>query len=159
MRLPIVVHVFLVRHQMVLLARRTNTGFEDGNYGPVGGHLEPEESLLECAIRECQEEIGVTLIPTAVRIVGVTHYTSPTGNGIDFFLQATEWQGEPIPLAECDQLSWALPEDLPSNTIPFVRRALEKHMQSRRWFDEIGFSYPNPEEFVGTYEREQTKGS
>lgn len=156
MRLPTVVHVFLTRHQKILLARRANTGFEDGNYGPVGGHLEPDESLLECAIRECQEEIGVTLVPTAVHIVGVTHYTSPTGDGIDFFLHATDWQGEPTPLAECDELCWVSLDDLPVNTIPFVKRALEQHVQEGRWFDEIGFPNSNLEGFLEPHGRART---
>ena len=87
--LPVVAHVFLIRGETVLLARRAGTGFEDGRYGPVGGHLEPGETLVQAAIRECEEEIGVRLEPAALELLGVTHYTSPTGDGIDFFFRAT----------------------------------------------------------------------
>jgi hypothetical protein len=38
-KLPVAVHTFLLRSGAVLLLRRSDTGFEDGNYGPVGGHL------------------------------------------------------------------------------------------------------------------------
>lgn len=58
-RLPVAVHTFLLRSGSVLLLRRCNTGFEDGNYGLVGGHLEGGESVTQAAIRECREEVRV----------------------------------------------------------------------------------------------------
>ncbi len=137
-RLPVVAHVFLIRDDTVLLARRANTGFEDGNYGPVGGHLEPGETIIQAAVRECWEEIGVRLIPSDLKVIGVTHYTSPEGDGIDFFLRATQWTGEPIAKSECDDLCWYNLNNLPSNTILFVRRALEHHLINKVWFDESG---------------------
>ncbi len=140
LKLPVVAHVFLVRDETVLLARRADTGFEDGNYGPVGGHLEPGESVFAAAVRECREEVGVELEPTALEVVGVTHYTSPTGDGIDFFLRATRWAGEPTVTSECDDLRWCALDALPSNTIPFVRRALEHHLVAGVWFDETGWT-------------------
>lgn len=123
----------------MLLARRSGTGFEDGHYGPVGGHLEPGETIFQTAIRECKEEIGVALEPSALRILGVTHYTSEAGDGLDFFFRATRWAGEPTPVADCDDLRWCDLDNLPELTIPFVRRALEQHLLAGVWFDETGW--------------------
>jgi 8-oxo-dGTP diphosphatase len=91
--LPVVAHTFLLCSGSVLLLRRANTGFEDGSYGPVGGHLEGGESVKQTAIRECREEIGVEIDLADLKVVGVTHYNSPTGEGIDFFPGARERQG------------------------------------------------------------------
>ncbi len=124
----------------MLLARRRDTGFEDGNYGPVGGHLEPGETIIQAAIRECWEEVGVGLEPNDLQIIGVTHYTSPTGDGIEFFLRAERWTGEPFAKAECDDLHWCTLDTLPQNTISFVRRALEHHLINEVWFDESGWT-------------------
>ena len=123
-----------------MLARRADTGFEDGCYGPVGGHLEPGESIFVTAVRECREEVGVDLEPAALKVIGVTHYTSPTGDGIDFFFRAARWAGEPTVTAECDDLRWCPLDALPENTIPFVRRAVERHLLSGTWFDETGWA-------------------
>lgn len=65
--LPVVAHTFLLRSGAVLLVKRCDTGFEDGNYGPVGGHLDGGESIRQAAIRECREEIGVEIDPGALR--------------------------------------------------------------------------------------------
>jgi 8-oxo-dGTP diphosphatase len=138
-KLPVVAHTFLLRSGSILLQRRSNTGFEDGNYGPVGGHLEGGESVIQTAIRECREEIGVEVDPASLTVVGVAHYNSPRGAGIDFFLSATRWAGEPFPRTECDDLRWCPLDALPENTIPFVRRAIEHHLQAGQWFDEIGW--------------------
>ncbi len=138
--LPVVAHVFLVRGESVLLARRAGTGFEDGKYGPVGGHLEPGEIICQAAVRECEEELGVRLEADALEMLGVTHYTSPTGDGLDFFFRATRWAGEPTPVEGCDDLLWCRPDELPETTIPFVRRALEHHLLAGRWFDESGYA-------------------
>lgn len=139
LKLPIAVHVFLLHSGCVLLLQRHNTGFEDGNYGLPAGHLEPGESATHAAIRECREEVGIELDPTDLRPSGVTHYTSPTGDGVDFFFTATQWRGVPTACAECSAVKWYPLDALPSNTIPFVRRAIEKQLIAGDWFDEDGW--------------------
>jgi 8-oxo-dGTP diphosphatase len=139
-KLPIATHTFLLRSESVLLLRRCNTGFEDGNYGLVGGHLEGGESVTQAAIRECREEVGVETDRADLKVVGVTHYNSSMGEGIDFFLSATQWTCEPRNLESdfCDELRWCRLDALPENTIPFVRRAAE-NLQAGVWFDELGW--------------------
>lgn len=102
LKLQIVVNIFLLKPGSVLLLRRSNTGFEDGNYGAIGGHLESGETIIQAATRECREEIGVDIDPDDLKVIGVCHYTSPQGDGIDFFLSAHRWKGKPFPRAECD---------------------------------------------------------
>ena len=138
-KLPVVAHVFLLRSDTVLLVRRCNTGYEDGNYGPVGGHIDGNEPITQAAVRECKEEIGVEIIPTDLTFIGMAHYNSPTGEGVDVFFKVTKWKGEPYPFSECDDLQWCSFDMLPENTIPFVRRAIEHHLQAGEWFDEIGW--------------------
>ncbi|MGH2360882.1 MAG: NUDIX domain-containing protein [bacterium] len=135
----VAVHAFLLRGTSVLLARRSNTGFEDGNYGAAGGHLEPRESITEAAVRECREEIGVEIDPADLEMIGVAHFRSPSGEGVDFFLRTRRWTGEASPRRECDDVRWCAVDALPENTIQFVRRAIERHLRAGQWFDEVDF--------------------
>ena len=138
-RFPVVAHVFLLRSGSVLLARRHGTGFLDGAYGPVGGHLDGGESATAAAARECREEVGIVLDPNDLRFLGVVHYTSPDGEGFDFFFACSRWAGEPRPVADCDDLRWCPPDALPEETIPFVRRAIERHLLGSQPYDEDGW--------------------
>ena len=60
-------------------------------YNQPAGHLDPEETLHEAAIRETLEETGWTIKLTSV--VGVNLYTAPS-NGITYF--RTTFIGEAV---------------------------------------------------------------
>lgn len=53
------VYLILVKDGKVLLLRRANTGYEDGNYGLVAGHLDGDESATTGMVREASEESGL----------------------------------------------------------------------------------------------------
>ncbi len=134
------VHLFLIRDQQVLLLRRFNTGYEDGNYSVVAGHLDGGEEIKAAMIREAQEEIGIELNYDDLEINQVMHRLSGDER-IDFFLHASRWQGtiENKEPHKCDELSWHKLNDLPDNLIPYIRRALTNY-HAGRLFDSFGFS-------------------
>lgn len=134
------VHLLLIRDGQILLLRRFNTGYEDGNYSVVAGHLDGGEQIKAAMIREAEEEIGVRVAPPDLEVVGVMHRRSDDER-IDFFLVATTWAGE-ITNREphkCDQLTWVDLDALPANVIPYVRRAIDNYRHGR-WFDSFGWS-------------------
>ena len=133
------VHLFLVRNDRVLLLRRFNTGYEDGNYSVVAGHLDGGEEVKAAMIREAREEIGIELSYDDVQINQVMHRLS-SDERIDFFLHASRWSGdvENKEPHKCDELSWHAFDSLPGNVIPYVRRALSNY-RSGRSFDSFGF--------------------
>lgn len=138
-RLVSAVHLFLIRDGQVLLLRRCGTGYEDGNYSVVAGHLNGDEEVKAAAIREAREETGIAIAPQDLEVVGVMHRRSDDER-IDFFLSAKSWSGcitnsEPD---KCDRLAWFDLGELPDNLIPYVRRALENYRHSR-WFDSFGW--------------------
>jgi 8-oxo-dGTP pyrophosphatase MutT (NUDIX family) len=123
----------------MLLLRRYQTGYEDGNYSVVAGHLEGNETVVAAATREAREEVGIQLAPNDVRVVGVMHRRS-TDERVDWFVACEHWSGE-IRNAEptkCDDLRWVDTGTLPPNTIPYVRRAIE-NFRAGRWFDSFGW--------------------
>ncbi len=133
------VHVFLIQDGRVLLLRRFNTGYEDGNYSVVAGHLDGDEEVKRAAIREAREEVAIEIAPEDIDVVGVMHRRS-NDERIDFFLATRRWRGEAMngEPEKCDQLFWADLDRLPANVVPYVRRALDNYRRGA-WFDSFGW--------------------
>jgi 8-oxo-dGTP diphosphatase len=70
---------FVVRDGRILLIRKKR-GLGAGKLNGPGGKLEPGETILDCAIREVEEEVGVT--PHAPRHVGELRFQFTDGYGI-----------------------------------------------------------------------------
>ena len=137
--MPVAVHLFLVRGGRVLLLRRHNTGYEDGRYSVIAGHLDGGEEVIQAVLREAREEASIVLDPNDIAVVGVMHRRS-NDERIDFFVAASRWSGEIVNAEphKCDDLSWHPLDHLPDNVIPYVRRALENY-RAGRWFDSYGW--------------------
>jgi 8-oxo-dGTP pyrophosphatase MutT (NUDIX family) len=139
-RTPVAVHVFLLRTDEILMLQRRNTGFEDGNYSVVGGHLDGGETIVAAAVREAREEAGIGIAADDVCVAGVMHRRTPEQERIDFFVTVRRWAGE-ITNCEphkCSDLSWFPLEQLPANTIPYVRQAIA-NVLAGQWFDSWGW--------------------
>ncbi len=102
--------LFLRRKGQVLLAMKKR-GFGVGKWNGAGGKCEPGETYLEAAIRECEEEIGVT--PTVIKPAGELHfYDLPDVEHYAHVYVATEWEGEPVETEEM-RPQWFNETDIP----------------------------------------------
>jgi 8-oxo-dGTP diphosphatase len=138
-RSPVAAHVFFLVDGKLLMLRRVNTGFEDGKYSVIAGHVEEGESVTEAALREITEETGVSVKKDDLKIVSVMHRKAEEGR-VDYFFTVSRWDGE-IQNAEpgkCDDLRWFELEDLPEQTIPYIRRGID-NLKNGRVFDEFGW--------------------
>lgn len=138
-KMPVAAHLLLIKEGKILLLRRFNTGYEDGNYSVVAGHLDGDEDVKSAMIREAMEEAGIEIIPSNIHIVGAMHRKSEVER-IDFFLLADSWNNEIVNMEpeKCDDLSWFEIDNLPSNTIPYIKRAIENYL-SDVYFDIYGW--------------------
>jgi 8-oxo-dGTP diphosphatase len=136
---PVTVHLFFIRENQILLARRFNTGYRDGEYSVPAGHLDGNETVIAAGIREAREEIGVTIEASDMTFSSVMHRTEGDER-VDFFAQIHKWSGEIINAEpdKCDDLRWVSLDELPDNTIPYVRRAIANHLHNIA-FDEFGW--------------------
>ncbi len=119
-------HLFLLKDNKILLARRFNTGYEDGKYSVPAGHLDGNETFMQAMIREAKEEAGINLRPEDLEVVHVMHRKQPTHERVDFFILAKKWKGEPKIMEpdKCDEMRWVEFDKLPKNTIPYIRQAI-----------------------------------
>lgn len=136
---PVAIHLFFIQDGQILLLRRFNTGFEDGKYSVVAGHLDGGETVKQAAIREGKEEAGVDIMEENIEMIGVMHRNSDSER-IDFFTRIQKWGGtihnmEPH---KCDELRFYPLSNLPNNMIPYIRQAIF-NFQEGKWFDSYGW--------------------
>ena len=152
MKVPVTAHLFLIRAGQMLMLRRFQTGYEDGNYSVVAGHVDSGETVYQAAVREAEEEVGVRIRERDLRAVGVMQRKS-NDERVDFFLAAPVWEGEVRNQEpeKCDDLMWRDLDDLPPNTIPYIRRAIANYREGRT-FDVHGWEAAPAEAPVRTSE-------
>ncbi|MCA0144412.1 (deoxy)nucleoside triphosphate pyrophosphohydrolase [Blastococcus sp. LR1] len=97
----------------VLVAQRSG-GVFDGRWEFPGGKVERGESELEALVRECQEELGVTVVPR--EFVGEVPLDGVVAGGAPGASTMRVWaarlpEGEPV-AHEHSELRWVGPEEL-----------------------------------------------
>ena len=138
-RFPVTVHLLFFRENQILMLRRFNTGYADGLYSVPAGHLDGGETILTAGAREAQEEVGVRIEAEDMTITTVMHRIEDDER-VDFFVHVQKWDGEPFNAEpeKCDDLRWVNIDQLPENTVEYVRRSIANHLNGVR-FDEFGW--------------------
>ena len=135
------VHVSLVAGERVFLLRRFQTGYEDGAYTVVAGHVDADESATAAAVREVMEEAGVVVCPEDLQFTGCMHRQFADGEAINLFFVTRRWTGDPTNAepSKCDHADWYPFSALPDRMVPYVRSALE-YFESGRPYLEYGWA-------------------
>jgi len=145
-RFPFVgaVYAFIIEAEQVLLARRINTGYCDGEYGVPAGHLDGGESVYAGLCRELAEEVGIVVDPSDLTVVHVMQRRLRDGHErFDVFLRVLRYQGtvtntEPH---KCDEVRFFPLTALPQNMIPYVQTALQLSLRGE-YFSVEGYHEP-----------------
>ena len=134
-------YLILIRDNKILMLRRQNTGFEDGNYSLIAGHVDENEGPTRAVSREAEEEAGIHILPDNLKLAHVMYRKKPGEERIDFFFITNVWEGEPQNLEpeKCDDLSWFPINQLPQNIIPYVKSGIENY-RNKILFSEFGWN-------------------
>jgi 8-oxo-dGTP diphosphatase len=125
-RSSINVYLVIKQRDKILLALRKNTGYEDGNYSLVAGHVEPKESAIDAAIREAKEEIGIDIEVSDFELVHTMHRNTDRDN-VDLFFLCKKWAGnlENIEPDKCVHIKFFEENELPENMAGYVKKAVQ----------------------------------
>jgi ADP-ribose pyrophosphatase YjhB (NUDIX family) len=134
------VYLLLQKEEKILFSLRQNTGYEDGLYSLVAGHVEELETATQAMIREAKEEIGISIAEEDLKMVH-TMYRRTDRNNIDLFFVCECYQGEiqNEEVHKCGDLSFFSPENLPEHTILYISQAIENIINGVQ-FSEFGWS-------------------
>lgn len=121
------VWVLLMRGNKILLLKRQNTGWKDGEYGLPAGKVDGKETIIQAAIREAYEEVGVKLKKEYLKVAHALHKRNEDlSESIDFGIKVTQWEGEPkiMEPEKCAEICWFPIDDLPPNTIDCLKHVI-----------------------------------
>ena len=102
--------VFVIRDGKILLINK-KTGLGKGKVNGPGGKVEPGESPKVCAVRECQEELGITV--SSLQYCGQHRFQFVDGYSIHVWVYRTsEYEGIPTETVEAEPL-WVPLDEIP----------------------------------------------
>lgn len=138
-KMRVAVHLILKEGNKILLLKRKNTGFEDGKYSVVAGHLDGNKTVKQAMKREAYEEAGIVIDEKDLEIVHVMH-TKLEDESIYYFLYCDKYEGNIVNNEpnKCDELSLYNIDNLPENIIDYVKVGINNFWKGE-YFSSYGF--------------------
>lgn len=122
------VYLVLRKDNQVLMLCRANTGYYDGAYSLISGHLDGGESARAALVREAKEEAGIEVLIDDLVFRHAVNRPSKEGGTerVDFFFECGSWKGGIVNAEphKCDDLSWFSIDNLPGKMVPEVEHVL-----------------------------------
>ena len=119
----------LLRHgsYFLLLKRSKNNRNWPLHWTIPWGKIEDGETIIDCAIRETLEEVGVMIQKSDILAETTVHTTYIDGEKTAHIFLLDTWQGMPDNIESDlhDEFTWKTLEDLPSPMIPHIRAGIE----------------------------------
>lgn len=120
------VGVLIYKEGKILLGKRIVPHGKDMWSFP-GGHLEYQEDLKDCAIRETKEETGIEV--KDLEFFTVSNDVFPEKHYLTVFMRCNWQANEPRNLEsdKCERWEWFSPQDLPEDLFLPVHNLLKTH--------------------------------
>jgi 8-oxo-dGTP diphosphatase len=114
--------LLLRRDDTILLARRFNTGYQDGKLSLVSGHIENNETPTAAIIREAKEEVGISLHEADLKLVHAAHQICDDSDRLNLYFETENWEGQVSNTEpeKCSELLWVKLVELPSDIVPYI---------------------------------------
>lgn len=133
-------YLILENDDQVLLMKRQNTGFRDGMYSLVAGHVDEGENFRQAMVREAEEEIGVEIEMNDLETASIMHRKSEGEVYVDIFFKIDNWEGDPTneEPEKCAEIRWVQKDNLPEKTIDYVGEVIDE-MDDGLEYQEVGW--------------------
>ncbi len=129
------VGVLIFKEGKILLGKRKGSHGE-GEYSCPGGHLDYEEYLKDCAIREVKEECNINIKNLKFVCLVDRIKSSPKHYVTAIFY--SEFDGGELKIMEpdkCESLDWYDLDNLPSPMFYYAMKGIDSYKTGRNFFD------------------------
>ncbi len=133
--------VILKKENKILLIKRHNTKFANNMYTLPSGKVNNNETFLDAAIRETKEEVNASIKKEDIKscLIIFENKENEDSEWIHHFFITNNWTGiinnmEPD---KCNDVSWFDINNLPNNTITFVKDAIKYIINNKEHYYEI----------------------
>ena len=133
------IFILLIKDGKIFLSKRKNTGWADGKYSIVGGHMDGGETARQAAVREAWEETGVKVIEKDLQFFNVAHIVTNTERVHISFL-ANKWEGEAVnnEPEKAESAGWFSLDNLPENITEISGKTIEWY-KNKIMYSEFGW--------------------
>ncbi|MFK8034890.1 MAG: NUDIX domain-containing protein [Hyphomicrobiales bacterium] len=134
------VHLVLERDEEFLMLHRFQTGYMDGYYSLVAGHVDGGETFKQAMAREALEEAGISIELEDLELVHTMHRLDGEER-IALFFKAEKWSGEVTNVEphKCDDLDWYTIQAKSPFMIPYILSAITKIGEGKT-YSEFGWA-------------------
>ncbi len=123
-----------------LLSKRENTGWKDGWWALVSGHVDGGEAAELAMAREAKEEAGIDIAPKDLRLVYTMHRLSDKVENefVDLFFECKNWSGEVTNMEpqKCGGLEWFAADSLPNDTLDYIKKVIDNYPKGMTYSSE-----------------------
>ncbi len=119
------------------VGRRHNTGYCDNYLNMPAGHIDPNETPREAAVREANEEAGINVSVDDIRFVHVQYNRNSEGvhdrTHYYFKIECCDQVPRNMEPHKCSEVLWIQVGDRLDEFVPFMREALESFLQGKQY--------------------------
>jgi 8-oxo-dGTP diphosphatase len=111
------------------VGRRQNTGYCDGCLNMPAGHIDPDETPREAAVREAKEEVGIDVVQDDIEFMHVQYNRNSDGthDRTHYYFKIVSCDLNPINTEpeKCSEVLWIPVGTQLDEFVPFMKEALE----------------------------------
>jgi 8-oxo-dGTP diphosphatase len=128
-------YVLLEKDGKYAFLKRSNTGWRDGFYALPAGKVEDDESYVQAAVRELQEELGVTSNATNLSHCLTCHRCEDGSDWVDIIFKINIYEGQPRNAEpnKHSELTWFALDQLPEDITPSLGFMLNEYSNGKTY--------------------------